>query len=150
MSPWLIRRERGSLAITRDQPLSLAVSTTDISTVAAALSPSSPGVGRIRIGILSFGPSEVTVSSQTFSRKLALEDGLTWYTTPDTALPSSLNVASQGGVGVVSIRMLPSGKEEQEFVPRGEIGYFLYASSTLLKLEDWLKDPFGGKKPGSS
>lgn len=148
-SPWLIERERGSLAITPDRPLTVSASTGDISSAGTALTHGSPGKGRVRIGILSFGHSEATISSGSFSRKLVLEEGLTWYTTPEMSLPSSVAVTSPNDLGVVSLRVLGTGPEEQQFVARSIIGYYLYASSTLLSLEDWLADPFKGAKPGS-
>ncbi|HEX9016149.1 MAG TPA: hypothetical protein VF960_09160, partial [Chloroflexota bacterium] len=149
-SPWLIMKERGSLAVSDQNPLLLSASQTEIRTVEGALASTEKGVGRIRLGILSFSQSEVVVSSPGFSKKLVVDAGLTWYSTPGLALPSSLTVTSQQPVGLVSVRLLGDGKEETEFTPRRFLGYFLYASSTLLNPDEWLTDPFRGAKPGSA
>ena len=151
-TPWTLMKERGSLAITPSEPLIVGVSAGNITTDGVAEAASQPErEGRLRIGILTLTRSEATVQTGNAVHKLALDPGITWYTTPDIPIPSSVVVRpnGEGELGVVALRLLGEGNEEKDFVPASEIGDTIYASSTVLPVKEWLTDPFQGKKPGS-
>ena len=151
-TPWTLMKERGSLAITPSKPLVIGVSPRGIQTEGVAGPISKPdSEGRLRIGILAFAPTEATVQMNDSVRHLSFQPGISWYTTPDIPVPSTVVVQPSAGgeLGAVALRLLGEGNEEKELVPASEIGDTVYASSTVLPLKDWLTDPFHGKKPGS-
>lgn len=151
-TPWTLVRERGSLAVLPDRPLSVWASGEGLRTDGRAAGASaSPSRGRLRIGILALSRGEATVEMADLTRRLALEPGVTWYTTPTLPLPSTVAVRPAGGekLGVVSLRLLGPGPEERDLVPESVIKDDIYASSSVLRLEHWLTDPFRGRGPGS-
>ena len=151
-TPWTIWRQRGSLAILPLKPLSVWVSSDSIR-IDGGLSeaPDAVSSGRLRVGILAFAKAAAVVRAGDVARELFLEPGVTWYTTPTIPLPAGVTVETMGGeyLGVVSLRLLGPGPEEQQLVPESVIRDDIYASSSVLRLEHWLTDPFRGKGPGS-
>jgi hypothetical protein len=151
-TPWTIMKERGTLAITNAKPLNVGVWNNEIQTDGSLEStPPSDAKRRLRIGILAFTRTEATVQTDGSVRKLTLEPGITWYTTPTIPASSQVIVTPTGesSLGVVSLRLLGAGSEEKDLVPASEVGDSIYASSTVLRLDYWLTDPFQGKKPGT-
>jgi len=151
-TPWTLWQKRGSLAIFALKPLSFTLGGR---TIRFAGDPSPAGQvpqppGRLRIGLLAFSETWVSIEAGDFTRRLDLQPGLTWYTTPTIPMRGSVEVQTMGDpLGVVALRVLEPGSEERELVPPSVIRDDLYASSSVLRLENWLTDPFRGKGPGS-
>ncbi|MHB1032973.1 MAG: hypothetical protein ACYC0X_34965 [Pirellulaceae bacterium] len=151
-SPWTLWKKRGSLAISLEKPLTVALSSNGLQFDEGLGQTAGPASeGRLRVGIMSSTRVGARVQVGGQSQWLTLEPGLTWYTTPTVPLPSSLRVqpTEDQCLGVVSLRLLGPGPEETDFVPESVIGDDIYASSSVLRLEHWLTDPFRGKDPGS-
>lgn len=151
-SPWTLWNKRGSLAISLARPLMVRVTSRGLQfDEGLSETVGSLPEGRLRLGILAFAKTGARVQIDGQSQWLSLEPGLTWYTTPTISLPSTvlLQPTETQTLGVVSLRLLEPGPEETDFVPESVIRDDIYASSTVLRLEHWLTDPFRGKAPGS-
>ena len=151
-SPWTLWRKRGSLAVSIDKPFTVGVTSHGFQFAEGLSEMAGPASeGRLRVGILAFSKTEARVQIGEQSQWLTLEQGVTWYTTPTIPLPSTIQVQpiEAKPLGIVSLRLLGPGSEGTDFVPESAIRDDIYASSTVLRLDHWLTDPFRGKAPGS-
>ncbi|MHB0870706.1 MAG: hypothetical protein ACYC5J_14835 [Chloroflexota bacterium] len=106
-----ILSKRGTLQIDAAKPLTLLVGPNQLSFETLQGEAAGSDWGRVRLGILSLTETTTDVRVGDQSRLLALDPGLSWYTTPSLVLPSTIRMTSDDPIRIVSVRVLPPGDE---------------------------------------
>jgi len=140
--------ERGTLRIDDGNPLLLSVGSDGIALPPATVSQIPAGQGRVRVGLLALSETVVRVTVGDSSRMLALDPGLSWYTTPTIDLPSVVRVDSTGSepLRVVFVRLLPAGGEDLERCEDAILSSESSATTDGVEIDLWYINPMGDAK----
>lgn len=93
--------------------------------------------------MLSLNETTVDVSTGGVSRRLALDAGLSWYTTPTVDLPAQIKVVPSGGepLRAVALRLLPPGDEDLDRCADSILSAEIVKVDGGVDVELWLSNP---------
>ncbi len=146
-----ILAHRGTLNVDAASPLvfTIGADRVDFGSSSAGLASSA---GRVCIGLLALNETVVDLQSGDLRRRLALDAGLNWYTTPTINLPVSVRIAPLGAepVRVVAIRDLPPGAEDLDKSQDSILSSQAVLREDGVDVELWFSNPMGDAKGASA
>lgn len=141
---------RGSMRVDRSRPLVVSSGRDglDFTDRAMAGEETGSGSGRVRIGLLALKTTVIDVRAGSIQRRLILDPGVSWYTTPSHSLLATLRVDVVGDepLQVVALRSLPAGDEELDRSMDSIASSEITAGRDGLDVELWVSNPMRDAK----
>jgi hypothetical protein len=139
---------RGSLRVDGGDPLTVIAGPAGYIFGVSPEEEIGPGLGRVRLGMLALKETVVTVRMGRVLRQLALDPGLTWYTTPTVSLPEAIGVEATDGepLQVVALRSLPPGDELLDRSLDSIVSSEIKAGRDGVDVELWVSNPMRDAK----
>ncbi len=141
-----ILAKRGTLQIDAGNPLVFYARPGDLSFDAFPRETVQSHPGRIRLGFLSLSETTIEVQVGDHTRRLALDSGLTWYTTSDIDLPTSVRVGATQPIRVVGLRELPVGEEQLDRSNDAILSSEVVADGDGVNVDLWFSNPMRDAK----
>jgi hypothetical protein len=136
-----ILASRGTLLIDDQSSLALVAAAGGVE-LGHELPPASAGptLGQVRLGLLATSETIVEIVAGDVRRELALDPGLSWYSTPEVSLPALVEVRTgeQQPVRITSARVLPPGDEALDRSDYPILSSEVVAGEEDLELRIWL------------
>lgn len=143
---------RGSLRVDGKTPLVFSAGVGEVALTKEKDGGLRAGSGRVRIAILALAETTVELSAGSLRRSLAVDPGLSWYTTPDIHLPATVTLTVSGAepIRVVALRALSTGSEELDRSDEAILSSEVTATSEAVDLELWYSNPVRDAKGASA
>ena len=139
---------RGTLRLDGGNPLVVSASVDGFSFGESPVGASVSGQGRVRLGLLALKEMTVDVRAGSLNRRLALDPGLSWYTTPTLSLPATIRVDAAEGelLRVVALRSLSPGAEDMDRSGDSIVSSEIVADGGGVNVDLWLSNPMKDAK----
>jgi hypothetical protein len=132
---------RGTLLIGEQSPMTATVAAGGVNFGPEA-SPAStgPARGQVRLGFLATSETIVEIVAGDLRREIALDPGLSWYSTPPVALPIRIEVhaSEPQPVRITSVRLLPPGDETMDRSDYSILSSEVVAGEEDVEMRIWL------------
>lgn len=104
--------------------------------------------GRIRLGFLALRETILDLSIDGFHRLIALDPGVSWYTSPTLDLPCDVTVRpiADDAVRVVALRVLPPGEEDLDRSDDSYLSSEVAIRDGNVCVDIWLGNPMRDAK----